>query len=69
MDRYGERKRERQYNLLVHTEDPCYCNKLGKADEKERYCASKLVKQLKQVYSVAEDEGKGDKIEDYTDNG
>ena len=70
-ERDGARERERDVHVHVpaHTKDPCHCNELGKPNEQQRNCRSKLVEQLKEIDTIAKDKGKRHQEEEEADNG
>ena len=53
---HGSTRQIRLYSL-VDTDYPTHSNKLKEPDQQERNGASKLIKQLEQVYPIAQDEG------------
>ena len=68
-DRGGERERERERDVPAHTKDPGHCNKFSKSNKQQRNSGSKLIKQLKQIDTVAKDKWKCHQEEEETDNG
>ena len=64
-----EREGKRERYTPAHAIDPGHCDELCKPNEEQRHSGSKLIKQLKQVDTVAKDERKRDQKEQETDNG